>query len=188
VDSNSRSRSKKAVRKSRPIHLEQPHFREGARLRNRGPPRAAAGHDPPRGIRSALMQDCSKSSFGRLEDCPALKVLDWFQDRRLGFGTGTVDSHHPSPPSQHVSSGSSGARRSDRMDSEIASRERPAAMARSNASIAPGYMVNFASQPSTQPFHAADEVVETGRSYQSVNMMGPHREICPERYDPSRHE
>src|SRR5437667_3569329 len=30
-------------------------------------------------------------------------------------GTGAVDSHHPSPASQHVSSGSSGARRSDRI-------------------------------------------------------------------------
>lgn len=29
--------------------------------------------------------------------------------------TGAVENHHPSPASQHVSSGSSGARRSDRM-------------------------------------------------------------------------
>jgi hypothetical protein len=32
---------------------------------------------------------------------------DWFRDQRLGFGTGAVDSHHFSPASQHVSSGSS---------------------------------------------------------------------------------
>jgi hypothetical protein len=45
-----------------------------------------------------------------------------FRDARGGYfitdtGSypGAVDSHHPSPASQHVSSGLSGARRSDRM-------------------------------------------------------------------------
>src|SRR5467141_2808440 len=44
--------------------------------------------------------------------------------------TGAVDSHHPSPASQHVSSGSSGARRSDR----IAAKWDRAKAARSRAS------------------------------------------------------
>ena len=59
--------------------------------------------------------------------------------RHTGSHPGAVDSHHPSPASQHVSSGSSGARRSDRT---LAMCERAiAALRRSSAA---------ASRPPTQ--------------------------------------
>ena len=44
-------------------------------------------------------------------------------------------------------------------------------MARSNASIAPGYIVSFASQPSTYASRAADDVVDRRSPYRSINMM-----------------
>jgi hypothetical protein len=47
-----------------------------------------------------------------------------------------------------------------------------AVIARSKASIAPGYMVSFASRPSTYAFGAAEDVADKRSPHGSVNMIG----------------